>query len=138
VKSKTCFFLSFVILLPVLFINNLNAQKTKKIFKAYLIVNNNSDKLKSDSLFNATLRSKVKEVLSKKNYVLVPNNEMEEADRSYLYIYVNISDSLKISAKKSSVSDTRVYTIPYPEKTLFYKNKTDIINYLIRYIKKYL
>jgi hypothetical protein len=137
-KSKSCFFLFFIILLPILFINNLNAQKTKKVFKAYLVVNNISENLKNDSLFNSNLRSEVKHILKKKNYVLVPNNEMEEADRSYLYIFVTISDSLKISARKSSGSDIRVYTMPYRETTLFYKDKTDIINYVVRYIKKYL
>jgi hypothetical protein len=136
-KSKTCFFLSFFILLPILFINNLNSQKTKKVFKAYLVVNNISEKLKNDSLFNTNLRLEVKNILKKKNFVLIQNNEMEEADRSYLYIYVTISDSLKISARKSTVM-ANVITIPYPEKTHAYKNKTNLINYVIQYIKKYL
>ncbi len=136
-KFKTKFFPIFFISISLLLVNPVNAQKKQKVFKAYLIVNNTSEKLKKDSLFNANLKLDVKNILKKKNYVLVSNTEMEEAEKMYLYIYVVITDSLKISAKKSSGMG-KVYLMPYPEKTFYYGNKTSLIKYVIRYIKKYL
>ena len=136
-KSKTKFFSVIFIFLSFLLTNQIYAQKKHKVFKAYLIINNHSENLKKDTLFNADLRSAVRNILKKKNYVLVPNTEMEEADRSYLYIYVTISDSLKISARKSTVM-ANVKTIPYPEETRAYNNEADLIKYIIQYIKKYL
>jgi len=134
---KKIFFPVFLIFLSLIFINQSKAQKKPKVFKAYLVVNYISANLKNDSLFNSNLRADVKNILNKKNFVLIPNNEMEEADRSYLYIYVTISDSLKISARKSTVM-ANVITIPYPERTYAYKNKPNLIKKVIRYIKKYL
>ena len=136
-KSKTKFFPIAFIFISLLLINLSYAQKGKKVFKAYLIVNNTSEKLKSDSLFNTHLRLKVKNILKKKNYVLVQNSEMEEAGKSYLYIYVNITDSLKISARTGS-GEEHVMIMPYPEESFAYKNGIDLIGYLIQYIKKYL
>lgn len=136
-KSKTKFFSVIFIFLSLLLTNQIYVQKKQKVFKAYLIINNHSENLKKDTLFNADLRSAVRNILKKKNYVLVPNTEMEEADRSYLYIYVTISDSLKISARKSTVM-ANVKTIPYPEETRAYNNEADLIKYIIQYIKKYL
>jgi hypothetical protein len=136
-KSKSKFLPMLFISILLFSINQTNAQKEKKVFKAYLVVNNISEKLKSDSLFNTNLKLKVKNILKKKNYVLVPNSEMEEADRSYLYIYITISDSLKISARKGYGSDN-VTVIPNPEESFVYKNSAELIGYVIQYIKKYL
>lgn len=133
-KYKVSFFSILFVFTSLLPSHNANAQKKPKIFKSYLIVNDLSEKIQSDSLFNLNLKEKVKIELQKKNYVLVSNKEMEEAGRSYLYIYVNISDSLKISAKESS-SMEGVYTIQYPEKIFSYKNENDLLRYIIQYIK---
>ena len=136
-KSKTKYFPIVFIVIPFLLINISFAQNGEKVFKAYLIVNNTSEKIKSDSLFNTNLKSKVKNVLKKKNYVLVNNSEMEEAGKSYLYIYVNITDSLKISARTGS-GEEHVMVMPYPEESFAYKNGIELIGYIIQYIKKYL
>ncbi len=134
-KSKTKFFSVIFIFLSLLLTNQIYAQKKQKVFKAYLIINNHSENLKKDTLFNADLRSAVRIILKKKNYVLVPNTKMEEAGKTYLYIYLGITDSLKISARKSSGME-RVFIMPYPEKTFYYKNKTDLKEYVLKYIKK--
>ena len=126
---------ALIILLMIAF--RIDAQNKSRQFKAYLIVNNTSGVLKGDSLFNIKLTEIVRSELKRKNYVLVSNNEMEEAEKPYLYIYATISDSLKISARKSLGTD-KVIVMPYPEKTWGYSDESGLTRKVIYYIKNYI
>ena len=136
-KSKKDLFFILSIIISLFLICQVNSQKKQKFSKAYLIISNTSEKLKGDSLFTANLIAKVKSELKKKNYLLVSNNEMEESGRLCLYVYVDISNVLKVSARKS-VSEEGISIMPYPEKIWKYKNETSLIRDVTSYIKKFL
>ncbi len=136
-NSKKDSLLVLIIFIPLSFCFNTYAQKGAKLIKAYLIITNNSQILKSDSSFKAKLISEVKVELKKKNYMLVSNSEMEEAGKPHLYIYVNISNKLNISGVTTGVNDF-VIRVPLPDKTLAFSDKDELIKKIILYIKKYI
>ncbi len=136
-NSKKNSLLVLLIIISLSLICKANTQKGTKLLRAYLIINNTSNTLKNDSLFKANLISAVKTELRKKNYLLVPNSEMEEAGKPNLYIYVNISNKLKINAVKVGVNDF-VVRVPLPDKTWVFANNDELIRQVIYYIKKYI
>ncbi len=136
-KSGKDVFIVVALIISLMIVFNIDAQNKHKQFKAYLILNNTSEVLKRDSVFNTKLTEIVRRELKKKNYVLVSNDEMEEAEKPYLYIYANISDSLKISARQGLGTD-KVIVLPYPEKTWAYKNASGLTRKIIYYIKNFM
>jgi hypothetical protein len=111
-------------------------QKKHTGLKAYLILKNNSSIIKNDSLFEKNLRVKLSGLLKKDNIILVSNEEMETPEQLHLYIYVNISDSLRISADKKGSEGSGVITLPHKEKTYTYKNGHDIIQKVVSFAKE--
>jgi len=127
------------LLFVLLFItsNSLLQCQTKHTgIKAYLIFKNNSEIIKDDSLFEKKLRTRLASLLKKGNIILVSNEEMETSEQLNWYIYVNLNDSLRISAKESGSADMGVITVPQKEKVYSYCNKKDIIKKVLAYSKK--
>ncbi|MDR3627499.1 MAG: hypothetical protein P4L45_11730 [Ignavibacteriaceae bacterium] len=128
-----------VLLLSILLLcNSLSAgQKKHTGLKAYLILKNTSTIIKTDSLFEKDLRVKLSKLLKKNNIILVSNEVMETPEQPHLYIYINISDSLRISAdKKGSEGNSSIIIVPQKEKSYAYKNGQDIIQKVVSYAKE--
>jgi hypothetical protein len=107
--------------------------------KAYLIIKNQSSIIKNDSLFEAGLRTRLSRELKKKNIILVPNEEMETAEKMHLYIKVDISDSLRISYWKSMAPQSNgTISVPAKNKVYKYNDEADIAIKIIAFAQKYL
>ncbi|MGD1005963.1 MAG: hypothetical protein ABR980_01870 [Ignavibacteriaceae bacterium] len=105
--------------------------------KVYLILNNHSQVIKNDSLFESGLRIKLSNLLKKKNIMLVPNEETETYEQSYIYIKVVIADSLRISEWKSIAPQGNGTIRVLPKENVYeYKDEKDIIKKVISYAKR--
>lgn len=104
--------------------------------QAYLIINTKAAVIKCDSLFLNSLKDDIKAALIGKNIDLIDNDEVEKNYSNYLYLYVNISDSLYISGKMLSNNDNYVGTSRYDKKTWKYSDTTEIKNFFLDYIEK--
>ena len=124
------------ILLFITLNSALPCQTKHKGIKAYLIFKNNSEIIKDDSLFEKKLRTRLSGLLKKGNIILVSNEEMETPGQLHWYIYVNLNDSLRISAKQSGAVDLGVITAPQKEKVYPYNNKEGIIKNVLAYSKR--
>ena len=105
--------------------------------KVYLILNNHSQVIKNDSLFESGLRIKLSNLLKKKNIMLVPNEETETYEQLYIYIKVVIADSLRISEWKSIAPQGNGTIRVLPKENVYeYKDEKDIIKKVISYAKR--
>ena len=105
--------------------------------KVYLILNNHRQVIKNDSLFESGLRIKLSNLLKKKNIMLVPNEETETYEQSYIYIKVVIADSLRISEWKSIAPQGNGTIRVLPKENVYeYKDEKDIIKKVISYAKR--
>jgi hypothetical protein len=132
--------LGFAVCIIIFFLTCMaNGQKKHPLAKAYLTINNNSAIVQEDTLFENKLRIKLAKSLKMKGFLLVPNDEIETMGKPSLYINIDISDSLRINAKKS-IADQGIASITtLPKiKSYKYKDETAIMNYAVQFVKKYL
>ena len=87
-------------------------------------------------MFLNSLKDNIREALLKKNFVLRENDEVEKANSSYIYLTVNVSDSLYISAKRLSNNDNYISTSKYDKKVWKYSNTADVKHYVEATIKE--
>jgi hypothetical protein len=104
--------------------------------KAYLILKNQNTVIKNDSLFEKGLRTRLSNLLKKKNITLVFNKESETAEQPHLYIRLDIADSLRISDWESILQRNSVMRMLSKNKVYQYKGEIDIIKKVISNVKR--
>ena len=101
---------------------------------AYIKTIISPDYFSSDS--SNILEEKIKESVIGSNINIIPNKQIEEAQKPNLLIEIEVRDSLIISAKSYGYNGSNSYESNYPKKIYKYKGLKKMMALIQSYIKE--
>ncbi|MCL5030258.1 MAG: hypothetical protein M1480_14700 [Bacteroidetes bacterium] len=112
-------------------------QKHDKKINAYLTINFQNPVLFKEISKQDSLKHRIEKVFKKEGINILPEEKVDAIEEHKLYFYITISDSLNISAN-SSYWDLAISKVKYPNKFYAYKNESDILKNVKKYLKELL
>ncbi len=127
--------LSFLVFINYCY--SLPTQKYNKEINAYLTINFQNSILFKEISSQDTLKLRIEKVFKKEGINIIPEEKVDAIEEHKLYFDIIITDSLGISANSSYV-DISIRTAKYPDKFYTYKNESDILKDVKKYLREFL
>ncbi|MCU7501131.1 MAG: hypothetical protein HF300_17315 [Ignavibacteria bacterium] len=126
-------------LLSLQFVSGLSAQSHPKNIKAYLTVSFQGKAIENKEFHTAGIADKISEIITSEGIELLKNVDIGKPGEPCLNIYVTLDDSLRMSAiSYEDGGNNSVMSFSCPERSYAYKNTSEIIRSVRKYVKEYI